>query len=343
MRKVLIIAWSDSILDFFSQADFSLFNYDFLILKKNQSYDFGKLDEQFIYVDEQMLPVKSFLPTQSSDELLTLAQKQTRKKNLTLVEKVFNSLNQSQQIKLFQRKNKIENSIIGLSQAGKQNWKSEVYAFDQINDIKTDQQKKKVFLELKNSPVVEYDHVLIEKSDLVFAELEDKKIYKKTLFKTNSDESYVWSGIRFKVNVDLNQSFWLIDDSDYDSVYDNVLHVKPYQQGQDFFVDAWSWLLHYHKDNPEMLRFWKKRIQEKILRHISFLQITETEDSFIYQPLTSHAVAKLKSNNSMTFFDPFAFKNAEQIQNEIARVQQTVVQKMKKIKTEALSNTEARL
>lgn len=339
MRRVLIIGWSHSLLKAFSERPALGYDFDYLILKKDQAYDFGTFEEQYVYVDEQMLPIQSFLQDQSAVQTLTVAQKQTRQKINSVMARVLNSLNYSSQKKLFQKNARLESANLDFTSDQFSHARPKIYFFEQINDIKIDNQKKKVFLELKNNPVVEYDHVLIEKSDLVFAELENKKLYKKSFFASHPDENMVWSAMTYKVDIDLKQAFWLVDDANYDSVYDNVFYVRPYLKEGSYFIDVWSWLFYYHKDNPEMLLFWKKRIQEKITKHFSFMQTQEQKTTVVYHPLTAAHSVKLKTESLMTFFTPLSFKGQEQVQIEINKITQTLTQKMKKNKNTTMKST----
>lgn len=152
----------------------------------------------------------------------------------------------------------------------KNNEASEVFVQDMQNiiDIQYDSKNKKVLIEIEKHGVEEYDFIVTEQHLLISLELEKKNIH---LFDKKLKTPSIWTSFNYEISYSekINfqtpkSSFFIVLDSDRESVTDNWLHCfLTKNQLQISSFQPYSQLM-----NPSFQEFENQRIQQQMAQKI---------------------------------------------------------------------------
>lgn len=340
MYKILIITASENILKYKNQFLKSGFAFDFLICEKNSAYDFGVFEQQNICVENQMISV-----AKSSTRSLTQKQQQLRDliaPEITELDQfLFKNSRAHQKNKSHRFENRLQRGLDSSSQ---------IFYLDQVIDLKINHKFKKNYLEIKNENIYEYDHFFIEESYLALDQI-DKKISGHDFFEMNEKSGFQifqFVATQFDTNIEFgSDSFWLMTDINYKSIYDNFYFIcqslnttkNVVKNKTEFKIDIWSWLPIHQLSNPTAISYVQQRVQKHIEKKFNFLELRPTSNPFLHQPLNTKLNVKNKAKNLITFIPTFDFRDRLEINNLISMAIETAILKLK-IKKENLIKTD---
>lgn len=187
-----------------------------------------------------------------------------------------------------------------------------------IIDIQYDSKNKKVLIEVEKVGVEEFNFILLEQHILISLELEKKNIH---LVSKNLKTNSVWMSFNFAVdyvqaikNKTLNSSFFMVLDSERESIIDNWLHCQLVENE----LRVSSFQPYTQLMNPAFQKFASDRIRTQISKKIEFLKVKELKDI----SLTTVGANHLKSFISIKSSAPvpnFSFWTDEQINSYLKK------------------------
>ena len=323
MHKILVVASTDYIVKFVNDFKKSGLQFDFLVTHSNLSYDFGQLENQSVNVDSELIPFAEAGNMSS----LTSAQKQ--KKSL-----ISNQIKQLEHI-LFQNYKFFKRPSLHKKLIHSEIEKSQVWEMDQVIDFKLNQKDKKIYLEVQQSGVFSYDHVFIEESFLNLSSLSEK-FKSLDLFEFKNQQVFQFVGLKFKLNEKLGHlKFWLMTDSNYNSIYDNFYFISTF----DSSVDVWFWVPSQQLRNPTTLKYFSERVQKHLESKLDFLKLELISKDFILQPLNTYMPLQTQFDNFVTFIPHFHFYSSFQTMDSILALTDIAFKKLK-IKKEFIQKTQ---
>ncbi len=325
MYKVLVVTSTEQILQMKNELESSGLSYDFLIANKNSTYNFGFLEDQYLNVDQELIP---FLENVNLKEL-TESQRQKK----TIVDSQMTQLRHIlfQNLKLSK---KISTNKIFVETS--KDSRSEVFYFDNVIDLKMNQKDKKIHIEIQKSGVRSYDHILVEESYLnlsLFAE----RFKQQDLFNFQTQHVFQFVGLKFKISEDLgNFKFWSMSDANYNSIYDNLYYVSV----ENSVMDVWLWVPAQQIKNPATLGYFTERVQKHLFKKFDFLGFEVMPEELSLQPINTYMVTECSHKNQITFIPPFHFYAPSQMAIAMSQISDTVIKKLK-IKKEFLKTQSA--
>ncbi len=311
MSKVLIITSTNNILKYKNNFSKCGAQFDYLICENSEAYDFGEFKKQNIYVDHLMLPI-------DSDNVLMTNAKLQHQKNI------------KQELK------KLENIILEKSYSHGQQMhqvnpaldcSDHVFYLEQLIDLKIG---NKVYLELRDLPVFEYDHVYIEESYLALSKIE-KKIKLKNVIDYDFKNVFQFTGLGFKTKNQFSlDPFWIVNDSNYKSIYDNFYFVTQKPSHDLNYFDIWSWLPIEQTSNPTYVAYMKLRLRKFLSKKFDFIEIEPLQsEHFLFQPVNTAIRFKNKFEKRITLMQSLCFKSDLQISKMINHTNEIFIKKMK--------------
>ena len=327
MLKILIVASTENILNFKSEFSKSGIAFDYLICEKNSHYNFGYFEQQKIFVEGLMLPIKN-----NKNE--TPAQNNEKKWISDECQKLEALVFQNN--KYLNIKSGFKNMIFEVPPTEK------VWFIDEALDLSLNRQNKKIHLEIKNNPVQDYDHVYFEDS-IIALESVQKVIQKESKIRNNffefkkTSELFQFIGFEYKINEknknDLAQNkFWTMFDKNYSSIYDNFYFLVA----KDDNLTVWSWVPYHQLSNLQNTAYLFERIKTRMQKTFSFLNFETTEISFFKKPISTHFEVVNKNDKMISFIPHFCFHTQFQTNQIIQSINSATIDKLK-IKKEFLN------
>lgn len=314
MYKVLVIASTEHILQMKTEFDKSGLSFDYLIANNNSTYDFGSLEDQYLNIDQELIPFSEKVDL----KLLTESQRQ-KKMN------VDSQMNQLRHI-LFQNLKMTKKSSTSkfLNDATNGNL-SEVFYFDDVVDLKINQKDKKIHIEILKSGVRSYDHVLVEESYLNLS-LFSEKFKQQDLFDFQTQQVFQFVGMKFKISEDLgNYKFWSMSDTNYNSIYDNLYYISV----RNSIMDVWLWLPAQQLKNPATQGYFTERAHKHLVKKFDFLNFEIGSESLNLQPINTYMESGCNYKNQITFLPQFHFYSPMQMTKAVGHLSDTVMKKLK--------------
>lgn len=314
MYKVLVIASTEHILQMKNEFEKSGLSYDYLIANKNSTYDFGCLEDQFLNVDQELIPFSENV------DLKQLTKSQRQKK--IIVESQMTQLRHIlfQNLKLT-KKSSTSKVLVDTSKDSP----SEVFYFDNVIDLKMNQKDKKIHIEIQKSGVRSYDHILIEESYLNLS-LFTEKFKQQDLFHFQSQQVFQFVGLKFKISEDLgNYKFWSMSDVNYNSIYDNLYYISVMNSA----MDVWLWLPAQQLKNPATREYFSERSQKHLSKKFDFLSFEVMSESLSLQPINTYMSSVCNYKNQITFLPQFHYYTPLQVTKAMGQISDTVMKKLK--------------
>lgn len=314
MYKVLVIASTEHILQMKSEFEKSGLSYDYLIANKNSTYDFGCLEDQYLNIDQELIPFSENVVLKE----LTESQRQKR----IVVDSQMTQLRHIlfQNLKLAKKKY-ISKGVLNTSKSSP----SEIFYYDDVVDLKMNQKDKKIHIEIQKSGVRSYDHILVEESYLnlsLFAE----KFKQQDLFHFQSQQVFQFVGLKFKISDDLgNYKFWSMSDTNYNSIYDNLYYISVMSS----IMDVWLWLPAQQLKNPATRGYFTERAQKHLSKKFDFLNFEVMSESLSLQPINTYMSTDCNYTNQITFLPQFHFYSPLQVTKAMGQISDTVIKKLK--------------
>jgi hypothetical protein len=314
MYKVLVIASTEHILQMKTEFEKSGLSYDYLIANKKSTYDFGCLEDQYLNIDQELIPFSEKV------DLKLLTKSQRQKKII-----VDSQMSQLRYI-LFQNLKMTKKSYASkfLNDTPNSNL-SEVFYFDDVVDLKINQKDKKIHIEILKSSVRSYDHVLIEDSYLNLS-LFSEKFKQHGLFDFQTQQVFQFLGLKFKMSDDLgNYKFWSMSDSNYNSIYDNLYYISVLNS----VMDVWLWLPAQQLKNPATKGYFTERALKHLGKKFDFLNFEILSESLSLQPINTYMASDCNYKNQITFLPQFHFYSPLQMTKAAGHLSDSVMKKIK--------------
>jgi hypothetical protein len=318
MFKILVFASTENILKYKKNFSNSGFTFDYLVCKKDSEYNFGQIKKQKISINNLMLPLQN----QTSPLSLTEAQDKEFGANLQeLVQLKTIVLNSLVQTKKNDQVLKLNNPI---------NSSDQILYLDQVIDLNINKVNKKIHLEINQYGVVEYDHIYIEDSYLALSSLE-KSIQLNKFLTFNAKATFQFVGLKYKMSsLFFTRPFWLMADANYKSIYDNFYFFSVPKENKDMILEIWSWIPIQQVSNPAYLSYWQKRVQKKIQKKFTFLDLKIVPmNQFNVQPVNTLMKKKNKLPNLVSLIPGFHFLSESEVLNSISLTNQNFFKKNK--------------
>lgn len=328
MLKILVVASTENILNHKAEFVKSGISFDYLICEKNSYYDFGVFEQQKIFVEGLMLPIK-----ENPNE--TMAQK--NKKNWITDELSKLEALVFQNNKYLGIKNKFKTMIFEVPLLEK------VWYIEEAIDLSLNKQNKKIHLEIKNNTIQEYDHIYME--DSIMASDSVQKLIQKAESSKNdffevvkTSDVFQFVGFEYKLNLqnknDLVQNkFWSMHDKNYSSIYDNFY----FTHANDNKVTVWSWIPVQQISNLQNSAYLFDRIQKRLKKLFDFLDFEKVDISFFKMPLSTHFELINKNEKMISFIPHFCFHSKTQSNQIIQAINSVTLEKLN-IKKEFLNS-----
>lgn len=252
----------------------------FFLVKPDLNQITSSFDETKIFVNHVMMSNDSYQQTEIQKKIF-----QNIKKNFH----EFQSL-------LSTNENQVERNLT--AEATDMVAPQNIQPIERIIDIHFNSKTKKNAIELENHGVEEFDFVLSEQNDLISLELEKKNIF---LFDKELKTDLIWTTFSYQLQyLDKikpfvqTRSFFLVLDSDRDSLVDNWLHCSL--EGDVLKISSFQ--PYNQLMNPEFQRFTSDRMRQQVLEKLEIIsikaQVDVTFSTVSCEYLKSHC--KMKSH-----------------------------------------------
>ena len=322
MKKIALLASTENVFKLKELFEATPLLVDFILFNKNfqtdGNYDFGHFSDQSILIDDLMIPVY---------------ENESRKRTPLQNQKIKFLSRETEQLKKLVFQNDFDKNDIGqlfkssLHSARPGNYNKEgannIYLSNQIKDMTIDQKSGQIKFEINQSNLLDYDHVLLENNDRIY---EFVQRFCPKHFQTTEFVSFQFVGFKFLMSDHLtNNYFWMVDDSLYDSIYDNFYFINA----QNSHADVWTWIPEQQLKSSEYFRFISQRVRNRMEKKFDFISFSLTSKEFLTQPLNPASRYQMKSNKFFSPFPHFNFLNPQQTENvfwtEIEKLNKKVV------------------
>lgn len=308
MKKIALMASTENVFKLKELFEATPLLVDFILFNKNfqsdGNYDFGHFSDQSILIDQLMIPVfenevRKRTPLQAQ-KFNHLAQEMDHLKKLVFQ----NNLDKIELGKSF--KTSLQAERFGHSNKENAN---NIYLSNQIKDMTIDQKSGQIKFEINQSGLLNYDHVLLENNDRIY---EFVQRFCPKHFQTTEFVSFQFVGFKFLMSDHLtNNYFWMVDDSLYESVYDNFYFINA----QNSHADVWTWIPEQQLKSSEYFRFISQRVRNRMEKKFDFISFSLTSKEFLTQPLNPASRYQMKSSPFFSPFPHFNFLNPLQTEN----------------------------
>lgn len=322
MKKIALLASTENVFklkELFESTpllvDFILFNKDF---QSEGNYDFGHFSEQSILIDNLMIPI---------------VENESRQRTPLQSQKIHNLSREVEQLKKMIFQNGFDKNEIGqlfksslqaqISGSLLKEGANNIYLSNQIKDMTIDQKSGQIKFEINQSGLLAYDHVLLENNDRIY---EFAHRFCPKYFQVTESVSFQFVGFKFLMSNHLtNNYFWIVDDSLYESIYDNFYFINA----QNSHADVWTWIPEQQLKSSEYFRFISQRVRNRMEKKFDFISFSLTNKEFLTQPLNPASRYQMKSNKFFSPFPHFNFLNLLETENvfwsEIEKLNKKIV------------------